>query len=59
MIREPAARRCAEQLLSGSICRIPLTPAILDMAARVIMTFVVGDERAQENEKILGEDRKE
>lgn len=52
MIRPPAALKCAEQLLSQSIVRIPLTPEILDMAARVIMTFVASDECAQLNEKI-------
>lgn len=52
MIREPAARRLAEKLLSGSIVRMEVTPAILDVVAKVIMTFVAADEQAQRTEKM-------
>jgi hypothetical protein len=51
MIRIAAARKLAEQLLHGSIVRIPVTDAILDMATRMIMTAVSLDEQRQEREK--------
>lgn len=55
MIRQPAARKLAELVLTQPIVRLKVTPEILDMTAKVIMTFVAADEQRQRSEKILGE----
>jgi hypothetical protein len=40
VIRYHAARKVVEQLLHGSIVRMPVNEVILDMAARMIMNAV-------------------
>lgn len=52
MIRQAAARKLAELVLTQPIVRMEVTPAILDMTAKVIMTFVAADEQAQRMEKM-------
>lgn len=58
MIRLPAARRAAEVVHAGGVLRLVLTPEIIDITAKVIMTFVEADEQAQRREKLLGEEPK-
>lgn len=53
MIRPEAARKLAETLLDISIVHVPLTEAILDMAARQIVLAVSLDEQRQRTEQIL------
>ena len=55
MIRKPAAKKLALQLLHGSIIRMPLTDEILDMATRMIVLAVDMDEQRQRSEKIIGD----
>lgn len=59
MIRLPAARRAAEAVHAGGVLRLVVTPEIIEITAKVIMTFVEGDEQAQRSEKILEENGKE
>lgn len=53
MIRKEAARRLAEGLLDISIVYIPLSDAILDLAAQQIMLAVSLDEQRQRTERIM------
>jgi hypothetical protein len=58
VIRYHAARKVVEQLLHGSIVRMPVNEVILDMAARMVMTAVDMDEQRQRSEQLLAEKTK-
>lgn len=60
MIREEAARKLARQLLEPRITRVtPLTDQFIDAVARMIMTYVAGDEQKQRAEQLCREDPKQ
>jgi hypothetical protein len=51
MIREEAARKLARRLLEPRITRVtPLTDQFIDAVAKMIMTYVSGDEQKQRME---------